>query len=126
MPFSIIKRQLKKELGDDPTSLFASFEEKPFAAASIGQVHRATLKDGSDVVVKVQYPAVKSSIDSDMRQLRRILRLGALFKVNEATLDAIFQGNSRAAGGRAGLCSGSRQSGQVPPVSQYRTMDRYS
>jgi predicted unusual protein kinase regulating ubiquinone biosynthesis (AarF/ABC1/UbiB family) len=38
----------------------------------------------------VQYPAVKSSIDSDMRQLRRILRLGALFKVNEATLDAIF------------------------------------
>ena len=91
MPFSIIKRQLKKELGDDPTNLFGSFEDKPFAAASIGQVHRATLKDGSEVVVKVQYPAVKSSIDSDMRQLRRILRLGALFKVNEATLDAIFK-----------------------------------
>lgn len=91
MPFSIIKRQLKKELGDEPTNLFASFEEKPFAAASIGQVHRATLKDGSEVVVKVQYPAVKASIDSDMRQLRRILRLGGLFKVNEATLDAIFK-----------------------------------
>ncbi|MFN3712562.1 MAG: ABC1 kinase family protein [Alcanivoracaceae bacterium] len=90
MPFSIIKRQLKHELGDDPLNLFGSFEEKPFAAASIGQVHRATLKDGTEVVVKVQYPAVKSSIDSDMRQLRRILRLGALFKVNEATLDAIF------------------------------------
>ncbi len=90
MPFSIIKRQLKHQLGDDPASLFAEFQEKPFAAASIGQVHRATLKDGTDVVVKVQYPAVKSSIDSDMRQLRRILRLGALFKVNEATLDAIF------------------------------------
>jgi predicted unusual protein kinase regulating ubiquinone biosynthesis (AarF/ABC1/UbiB family) len=90
MPFSIIKRQLKHELGDDPANLFADFQQKPFAAASIGQVHRATLKDGTDVVVKVQYPAVKSSIDSDMRQLRRILRLGALFKVNEATLDAIF------------------------------------
>ncbi|PKM21424.1 MAG: ABC transporter [Gammaproteobacteria bacterium HGW-Gammaproteobacteria-14] len=90
MPISIIKRQLRKELGDDPENLFAEFDNKPFAAASIGQVHRATLKDGSDVIVKVQYPAVKASIDSDMRQLRRILRLGALFKVNEATLDAIF------------------------------------
>jgi predicted unusual protein kinase regulating ubiquinone biosynthesis (AarF/ABC1/UbiB family) len=91
MPFSIIKRQLKKELGDEPANLFANFEEKPFAAASIGQVHRATLQDGSEVVVKVQYPAVKASIDSDMRQLRRILRLGGLFKVNEATMDAIFK-----------------------------------
>ena len=90
MPFSIIKRQLRQQLGDDPANLFASIEEKPFAAASIGQVHRATLEDGTEVVVKVQYPAVKASIDSDMRQLRRILRLGALFKVNEATLDAIF------------------------------------
>lgn len=90
MPFSIIKRQLRQQLGDDPANLFASMEAKPFAAASIGQVHRATLKDGPQVVVKVQYPAVKTSIDSDMRQLRRILRLGALFKVNEATLDAIF------------------------------------
>mgnify|MGYP005839207035 CR=1 FL=1 len=91
MPFSIIRRQLKRELGDDPGNLFATFEEKPFAAASIGQVHRATLQDGTEVVVKVQYPAVKGSIDSDMRHLRRILRLGALFKVNEATLDAIFR-----------------------------------
>ncbi|MDF1780937.1 MAG: AarF/ABC1/UbiB kinase family protein [Alcanivoracaceae bacterium] len=91
MPFSIIRRQLRQELGDDPLNLFATFEDIPFAAASIGQVHRATLKDGTDVVVKVQYPAVKESIDSDMRQLRRILRLGALFKVNEATLDAIFK-----------------------------------
>ena len=90
MPFSIIRRQLRQELGDDPKNLFLSFDETPFAAASIGQVHRATLKDGTDVVIKVQYPAVKESIDSDMRQLRRILRLGALFKVNEATMDAIF------------------------------------
>ena len=90
MPFSIIRRQLRQELGDDPKNLFQSFDETPFAAASIGQVHRATLNDGTDVVIKVQYPAVKESIDSDMRQLRRILRLGALFKVNEATMDAIF------------------------------------
>lgn len=90
MPISIIRRQLKRELGDDPDNLFESFEDKPFAAASIGQVHRARLADGREVVVKVQYPAVKSSIDSDMKHLRRILRLGALFKVDEQTLDAIF------------------------------------
>lgn len=90
MPFSIIRRQLRTELGDDIDVLFETFEQTPFAAASIGQVHRAVTRDGQDVVVKVQYPAVKSSIDSDMRHLRRILRLGALFKVNEATLDAIF------------------------------------
>lgn len=91
MPFSIIRRQLKSQLGDDPSNLFKTFDEVPFAAASIGQVHKATTLDGKEVVVKVQYPAVKSSIDSDMRQLRRILRLGALFKVNEQTLDAIFK-----------------------------------
>lgn len=91
MPFSIIRRQLKNQLGDNPANLFKTFDEVPFAAASIGQVHRATTLDDIEVVVKVQYPAVKSSIDSDMRQLRRILRLGALFKVDEKTLDAIFK-----------------------------------
>ena len=90
MPFSVIRRQVRRELGEDPETLFAHFDEKPFAAASIGQVHRATTHEGLDVVVKVQYPAVKESIDSDMRHLRRILRLGGLLKVEEATLDAIF------------------------------------
>jgi predicted unusual protein kinase regulating ubiquinone biosynthesis (AarF/ABC1/UbiB family) len=91
MPFSVIRRQIKRELGDEPATLFAEFSEQPFAAASIGQVHRARLQDGRDVVVKVQYPAVKESIDSDMRHLRRILKLGGLLKVEEATLDAIFR-----------------------------------
>ncbi|MBZ2190499.1 AarF/ABC1/UbiB kinase family protein [Alcanivorax sp. JB21] len=90
MPFSVIRKQVRRELGDVPEALFARFDEKPFAAASIGQVHRATTHEGQDVVVKVQYPAVKESIDSDMRHLRRILRLGGLLKVEEATLDAIF------------------------------------
>lgn len=91
MPFSVIRRQIKRELGDEPAQLFAEFSEQPFAAASIGQVHRARLHDGREVVVKVQYPAVKESIDSDMRHLRRILKLGGLLKVEEATLDAIFR-----------------------------------
>lgn len=90
MPFSVIRKQIRHELGDEPANLFAAFDEKPFAAASIGQVHRGRLHDGREVAVKVQYPAVKESIDSDMRHLKRILRLGGLLKVEPATLDAIF------------------------------------
>lgn len=91
MPFSVIRRQIRRELGDEPENLFEHFDETPFAAASIGQVHRARLHDGREVVVKVQYPAVKDSINSDMRQLRRILRLGGLLKVEPQALDAIFE-----------------------------------
>lgn len=91
MPFHVIRRQLERELGETLDTLFADFEETPFAAASIGQVHRATTHDGDDVVVKIQYPAVKESIDSDMKHLRRILRLGSLLKVDEAALDAVFR-----------------------------------
>ena len=90
MPFSVIRRQIRRELGDEPEALFEHFDEEPFAAASIGQVHRGRTHDGQEVVVKVQYPAVKESIDSDMRHLRRILKLGGLLKVEEKTLDAIF------------------------------------
>ncbi|MZR61334.1 AarF/ABC1/UbiB kinase family protein [Alcanivorax sp. DP30] len=91
MPFHVIRRQLERELGNTIGELFASFEETPFAAASIGQVHRATTHEGDDVVVKIQYPAVKESIDSDMKHLRRILRLGSLLKVDEAALDGVFR-----------------------------------
>lgn len=90
MPFSVIRRQLRNELGDEPDKLFQYFNEEPFAAASIGQVHRATTHDGREVVVKVQYPAVRESIDSDMRHLRRILRLGGLLKVSTEVLDQLF------------------------------------
>lgn len=90
MPFSVIRRQIRRELGDEPEVLFSRFDEEPFASASIGQVHRATSLDGREVVVKVQYPAVRESVNSDMKQLRRILRLGGLLKVEEKVLDAIF------------------------------------
>jgi len=90
MPFTVIRRQIRKELGDEPEVLFKLFEQEPFAAASIGQVHRATTLDGREVVVKVQYPAVKESIDSDMRHLKRILRLGGLLKVSAEILDLLF------------------------------------
>lgn len=91
MPFHVIRRQLEQALGGPVAEYFADFEEQPFAAASIGQVHRATTLAGETVVVKVQYPAVKASIDSDMKHLKRILKLGSLLRVDERALDAVFR-----------------------------------
>ena len=68
------------ELGDRPERLFAEWDPLPFAAASIGQVHRAITRDGRAVAVKVQYPGIARSITSDLRNvglLRRIV--GAAF-----------------------------------------------
>jgi predicted unusual protein kinase regulating ubiquinone biosynthesis (AarF/ABC1/UbiB family) len=91
MPFHVIRRQLEHALGGPVATHFTAFEEQPFAAASIGQVHRATTLAGENVVVKVQYPAVKASIDSDMKHLKRILKLGSLLRVDERALDAVFR-----------------------------------
>jgi predicted unusual protein kinase regulating ubiquinone biosynthesis (AarF/ABC1/UbiB family) len=57
------------ELGDDPQKIFASFETRAFAAASIGQVHRACLKSGQEVAIKVQYPGIARTIREDFRNL---------------------------------------------------------
>ncbi len=54
------------ELGDDPSKLFLDWTELPVAAASIGQVHRAVLRDGREVAVKVQYPGIGDALESDL------------------------------------------------------------
>ena len=64
---------MKKELGDDWRSKVQSFEDKPFAAASIGQVHLATLEDGRSVAMKIQYPGVAEGIESDINNLMSTL-----------------------------------------------------
>ncbi|XP_059574750.1 atypical kinase COQ8B, mitochondrial isoform X3 [Alligator mississippiensis] len=66
---------LAEELGAGWRELVASFEETPFAAASIGQVHHGQLRDGTNVAVKVQYPGVAQSIRSDMENLLSLLKL---------------------------------------------------
>ncbi|MFV1883339.1 MAG: ABC1 kinase family protein [Balneola sp.] len=63
---ALVRTIIKRELGDYPEKLFAKFESEAFAAASIGQVHRAELKDGKKVAVKIQYPNVRETINSDM------------------------------------------------------------
>ncbi|KAJ3350341.1 putative aarF domain-containing protein kinase 4 [Allomyces javanicus] len=72
MPRRQMKQVMANELGRDWQSKFQHFDPVPFAAASIGQVHRATLHDGTTVAVKVQYPGVADSIDSDLAHLRSI------------------------------------------------------
>jgi predicted unusual protein kinase regulating ubiquinone biosynthesis (AarF/ABC1/UbiB family) len=73
MPFGVIERQIISELGKKPSELFAEIDSKPFAAASIGQVHRARTHDGDEVVVKVQYPGVDECVESDLKHLRLAL-----------------------------------------------------
>ncbi len=69
MHWSLLREMVYGELGDDPEEVFASFEKRAFAAASLGQVHRARLKSGEDVAVKIQYPGIARTIRQDLRNL---------------------------------------------------------
>lgn len=91
MPFADIKKQVEKELGKPLEEVFKSFEEQPFAAASIGQVHKATLPNGTEVVVKVQYPGVDEACESDLKQVRLALRLMGVLKVDKKLQDRLFK-----------------------------------
>ena len=70
-----IRKVVEEDLGERLSSAFADFSEEPIAAASIGQVHRATLHDGRDVAVKVQYPGIAEAIHADLQNLRLGLKL---------------------------------------------------
>ena len=74
--FKQMKRVIEEDLDEPISEVFASFDEEPIAAASIGQVYRAKLKkDGREVAVKVQYPGVASAVRADMQNLDMIMRL---------------------------------------------------
>jgi len=74
MDYALIRKQIVRELGKPPEALFASFDEEAFAAASLGQVHKATLKDGTEVVVKVQYPGVEETVHQDLQNVKALLQ----------------------------------------------------
>jgi predicted unusual protein kinase regulating ubiquinone biosynthesis (AarF/ABC1/UbiB family) len=73
--FKDMRKVIEQELDDPLGEVFSDFDEQPIAAASIGQVYRATLKDGRAVAVKVQYPGVAAAVRADMQNLGLILRL---------------------------------------------------
>ncbi len=75
---ALVHKVFTREFGLAPEELFARFEPHSFAAASLGQVHLATLADGTKLAVKVQYPGIASSIGSDIRMLQGILQTLAL------------------------------------------------
>jgi predicted unusual protein kinase regulating ubiquinone biosynthesis (AarF/ABC1/UbiB family) len=89
-PFADIEARLRDELGKRPSELFAEFQERPIAAASIGQVHAARLKSGERVAVKVQYPGIEQMVRADLRALRRIFRIVSWF-VPFQGLDGVYR-----------------------------------
>ncbi len=84
MPTAQLNKVLISEWGADWRRQFSHFETTPIAAASIGQVHRATLRDGTVLAIKVQYPGVADSIDADVDNVASLLRISNLLP---STLD---------------------------------------
>jgi len=80
MPFRMIRERLRAELGKPPERLFARFEREAFAAASLGQVHRAELSSGQSVVVKIQYPGIEETVEQDLQNIHALLQLASAFR----------------------------------------------
>lgn len=77
VPFEAVAEMVARELGAPPDQVFREFERAPAASASIGQVHRAVLPDGTDVVVKVQRPGVEALVDRDLEILHDLAHLAS-------------------------------------------------
>nr|WP_321400389.1 AarF/ABC1/UbiB kinase family protein [uncultured Desulfobacter sp.] len=71
---ALVRKVVQKELGAAPDALFKSFDLEAFAAASLGQVHRAVAEDGRRLAVKIQYPGIADTIENDMVLVRQMLR----------------------------------------------------
>src|SRR5690606_21002987 len=81
---SFVRRRMRTELGEDWRARFATFEETAAAAASLGQVHRATSHDGRLLAVKLQYPDMGSAVEADLRQLDMVL---GLYRAYDRSID---------------------------------------
>ena len=89
-PYADIEKRVREELGKGPDELFATFDRRPVASASIGQVHKATLHGGEAVAVKVQYPDIDLLVKSDLKTLRRIFKIVQWFVPYEG-LDDVYR-----------------------------------
>lgn len=84
MGWAFVRRRMQSELGPAWQSRYRTFGQEAVAAASLGQVHRATLPDGRDVACKLQYPDMASIVEADLRQLKLAM---AVYKRMDSTLD---------------------------------------
>src|SRR6187401_1967156 len=75
MGWAFVKRRMNAELGADWQAKFGSFEHHPAAAASLGQVHRATARTGEPLACKLQYPDMQSAVEADLNQLQILLAI---------------------------------------------------
>ncbi|MEM7509054.1 MAG: AarF/ABC1/UbiB kinase family protein [Pseudomonadota bacterium] len=108
MPPAQLKRVLNAAWGEGWLGQFRSFDTRPIAAASIGQVHRAKLRDGRDLAIKVQYPGIARSIDSDVSNLGALLSVSGLlpqdFEIKPYLAEARRQLHEEADFLREGAC----------------------
>jgi len=75
VPFAQIRQQLQVDLGAEQEEIFAAMDSEPLAAASIAQVHRARLRDGTDVIIKVRRPGIQPIVEADLRLLQRLAKI---------------------------------------------------
>ncbi|HEY3307948.1 MAG TPA: AarF/ABC1/UbiB kinase family protein [Desulfuromonadaceae bacterium] len=89
MHFAMVREVFLDEFGREPEEVFAAFDRQAFAAASLGQVHRARLHSGEEVAVKIQYPGIARTIKADLRNLRLLLQPLCLTKDWQNTLEKL-------------------------------------
>lgn len=90
MSYELVAQQFELGTGTPLRDAFRVFESEPIGAASIGQVHRATLFDGRRVAVKVQYPGIMQTLDSDLKNLNALMQMGRVVADKER-IDAILE-----------------------------------
>ena len=105
VPFADLEKLMRQDFGGPLERVFSEFDERAFAAASIGQVHRATTVDGDDVVVKIQYPGVAEAVETDLRNATLLV---PLLKRLAPGLDAKALRASCASASRRSSTTGSR------------------
>jgi predicted unusual protein kinase regulating ubiquinone biosynthesis (AarF/ABC1/UbiB family) len=88
---ALVRTIIKQELGKYPEMLFRKFDSNAIAAASIGQVHRAVLKDGRDVAVKIQYPNVRETIKSDLTIAKALFKRLVRSGMTDDYFDEVYQ-----------------------------------
>ena len=95
MPRRQLIKVLDEEWGKGWRARFKNFDMQPIAAASIGQVHRAELPDGTELAIKIQYPGVRESIDSDVKNVAALLRMSGLVPASLDVAHVIEEGRQQ-------------------------------